>query len=558
MASQDNNFEDTNRLGRLLSKMLDEQLGPDESNELVEILQRSEEAREFYLKYLHTHSDLASKWGLGESPYFKLPGIHDRPVPTAVTPPVGSFVYWMASCSVLLAIAFVWQWLSFEKRLETATTNRVADRANQANGTEEAESANEPTIVAVVEQLIGEAAADTHPIRVNDRLSPCRLEVAGGLVKLRFLSGASLIIEGPAELALLSEMNAEVRSGLVTADVPRVAQGFTLQASGWKAVDRGTVFGIDARSPNRAEVHVLEGRVDMHLNLDESGEKPSGSTSLTTGQAARLTASALVTQQAAVDRFLRTDQITDRAAKASQGQLEEWKRRRDILAGDPRLRFYLDFEDPDLDQAVIHNRAAGAPEKSDATAIGGEWTQGRWDGKSAFAFQRAGDLIRAFLGLELNDATFVASLRFESNTPEYQTILLTPAVGPGQIYWLLAGREHEIPNSGVAFIKTNNNSKDHRFSSFRPLSDAELGQWHTLALVHDLAHKRVRHYMDGTLVNELELTTKYAMNFRQLVIGNFGLRKAPRNFSGRIDEIAIFDEVLTADEIRELPISMQP
>ena len=363
-------------------------------------------------------------------------------------------------------------------------------------------------------------------------------------MRLQFLSGATVVIEGPAELELTSDHGAEVLSGLVTANVPPVAEGFTLTAAGWRAVDRGTVFGIDARSPDRTEVHVIEGKVDMHRGADAAV-----SSTLTSGKTARLTSTTLVEQKAASAHFPREADVIDRAARASQNQFDAWKLRSNSLAADPGLVLYLDFEAIDAERGIIRNRAPEASPRSDATLIGGEWTQGRWPGKSAVAFQRVGDLIRTSLLKRLDAATFIVSLRIELESPLTQTILLTPDVGPGQIYWLISGLEKPNRGNGTVFIKTGDQPKNFRFASNRPLKRAELGQWHTLAVVHDPDNKRVRHYLDGALVRENPLDDSHPLKLRQLVIGNWGFTTEPRNFAGRMDELAVFKRALSDEEI---------
>jgi hypothetical protein len=164
-------------------------------------------------------------------------------------------------------------------------------------------------------------------------------------------------------------------------------------------------------------------------------------------------------------------------------------------------------------------------------------------GQGHHAFQRASDLIRTSLGTRFDAATFIVSLRIEPESPLTQTILLSPDVGSGQLYWLISGHEKPNRGNGTVFIKTGNQPKDLRFASGRPLKRAELGQWHTFAVVHDPANRRVRHYLDGALLKEDPL------KLRQLVIGNGGFTSEPRNFSGRMDELAVFNRALSDEEI---------
>jgi len=161
----------------------------------------------------------------------------------------------------------------------------------------------------------------------------------------------------------------------------------------------------------------------------------------------------------------------------------------------------------------------------------------------------SGSLIRTSLLKRLNAATFIVSLRIAPESPLTLTILLTPDVGPGQIYWLISGLEKPSRGNGTVFIKTEDQPKNLRFASNRPLKRAELIQWHTLAVVHDPANKRVRHYLDGALLNEKPLDDSHPLKLRQLVIGNWGFTTEPRNFVGRMDELAVFKRAFSDEEI---------
>lgn len=370
--------------------------------------------------------------------------------------------------------------------------------------------------VAVVTQVV-DAQWNAVEFQTNDRVPVGKFSLKAGLVQLQFLSGATVVIEGPAELDLTSERGGEVLSGLVSATVPPVAEGFTLVAAGWRAVDRGTVFGIDARSPEQIEVHVIDGKLDMHHGADTTERE-----TFSAGQAARLTASALVEQPAAVSRIPSEADVVDRAARAMQGEFERWEVRSDALSAEPGLVLCLDFESTDAGRGVIRNRAPQADPPSHASVIGAEWTQGRWPSECAVAFQRVGDLIRSSLRTHLDAGAFAVSLGFDAESGAAQTILLSPSVGPGQIYWLYESRNRPRREIGFHLIKTDAQRRNLRFVSQRVLQPPEIGRWHTLAVIHDPSNHRVRHYQDGELIKEDPLNDDPQLNLGQLVIGNWG------------------------------------
>ncbi len=85
-----------------------------------------------------------------------------------------------------------------------------------------------------------------HSLRVGSALEPGSLHLESGLAQVVFYSGARLVIEGPAELRLVSANEAVCVSGRVLAEVPTPARGFRLRTSQLSVVDLGTSFGINA------------------------------------------------------------------------------------------------------------------------------------------------------------------------------------------------------------------------------------------------------------------------------------------------------------------------
>src|SRR5690606_10314798 len=84
-----------------------------------------------------------------------------------------------------------------------------------------------------------------------------------GLAQIEFFSGATVIVEGPAELELESAWRVVCRSGRLRAFVPEPAQGFVVSTPDYEAVDLGTEFGLSVGGDGRSEVHVVDGEVRL-------------------------------------------------------------------------------------------------------------------------------------------------------------------------------------------------------------------------------------------------------------------------------------------------------
>tara|TARA_R110000850_G_scaffold22210_49_gene65401 strand:+ start:3183 stop:4916 length:1734 start_codon:yes stop_codon:yes gene_type:complete len=89
------------------------------------------------------------------------------------------------------------------------------------------------------------------------------LWLKSGIARIRFESGAGVVLEGPAQIKLNSSMNAKLNYGKLAAYVPDEAHGFTIDTPEIQIVDQGTRFGAVVDPLGKAEVHVFEGQVDV-------------------------------------------------------------------------------------------------------------------------------------------------------------------------------------------------------------------------------------------------------------------------------------------------------
>ena len=112
----------------------------------------------------------------------------------------------------------------------------------------------------------------TLPTTTGSKLIAGNLHLDKGLATIEFNSGATVVIQAPAKLQLIDEMNCLVHYGTVVADVPEQAHGFTIDTPKAKAIDHGTKFIVSYNDKTeKSFVEVLEGEVEVKSNLaDES------------------------------------------------------------------------------------------------------------------------------------------------------------------------------------------------------------------------------------------------------------------------------------------------
>src|SRR4051812_25988677 len=129
-----------------------------------------------------------------------------------------------------------------------------------------------PGGIAVVAKL--EAArwgsADRPQPTEGTVLVPGRFHLDAGRVTLSFFSGVSLVLEGPADVDLISSDRVFCRRGRLRARVPKGAEGFVVDSPTSAVVDLGTEFALNVEADGRARVMVFEGMAEAAL-LDPSG-----------------------------------------------------------------------------------------------------------------------------------------------------------------------------------------------------------------------------------------------------------------------------------------------
>ena len=226
---------DSNRLDYLLQRHLDVELTPEERGELQLLLLSMPEARQEYWRQARMHSALRL---LGEQCWGEFGSIaHRKPFRWQVHK-----VAWFAAAGLILCAALLWLMRGRDGKLAELVD---VQRARWENS--------------------------TLPTEPGGRLGAGRLRLAEGLARLRFVRGAELTLEGPAELELVGEQVCRLHRGSLVAHVPEAARGFSVLTPSATLIDHGTDFGISTDADGQARVHVMQGEVELrHV----SGSKP--------------------------------------------------------------------------------------------------------------------------------------------------------------------------------------------------------------------------------------------------------------------------------------------
>jgi hypothetical protein len=412
--------------------------------------------------------------------------------------------------------------------------------------------------VAVLVEAIDARWADSHtPIRVGASLPRGRMKLLQGLARIDFYSGASVVLQGQADLELISPMESILHGGSLRANVPAHAEGFVVRSRELKLVDRGTSFGIRVDDAAGTEVHVFEGRVELR-DLGPRGADPS-LRELTSGAAVRVARDGSAASVAAdAEGFTGWGELERRSAASLEQRFERWRHFRDTLLKDPRLVAYYPFDRDPQHARRLENRSPNRQRALVGSLVGCNWSQGRWPGKDALEFKRPSDRVRIDVPGSYASLTLCAWVRPDGLDNPFNSLLLSDGwTRPGAVHWQVT-RRAEVELSVWRSANTNPNT-----GKFQLFDAYDLGRWVHLAVVYDGQARRVTHYRNGEPIGTSRLEGAVPLSIGPAEIGNWNTLTFPdgapiRNFNGRIDELAIFSTALDAAELRRAAQSGSP
>jgi hypothetical protein len=380
------------------------------------------------------------------------------------------------------------------------------------------------------------------------RLKPGVLALAEGQLQLEFFCGAQLVIEGPAELHILSAESATLVSGKAAARVSDAARGFVLNSPEAAVVDLGTEFAINVDSDGSSEVQVIDGEVEVSL-LGDDGNTLS-SHRLEQEGSLRVTpeSSAIRTVGQVGPPLLR---VADTAATSGELRVTEQYVQ---LVKAARPLVYWRFE---LEQNGLVPNEMGP----------------RWGARLHSPAEQAGAL-QIHEGI-LQFGTAPGPRYLQSDEPFSQLNAAAFSVefwvNPSQLHWatllgIAPASDREFRNHLNVVELAHHTSLVHDPGAFRflhrqppgPNGGVNLfsskgctpGQWHHLVIVKTPGELRL--YMNGELSRKLELAPTPAVDDGdyQLILGQLRTVGQERQFLGAIDEVAVYTQALSDEETR--------
>ena len=520
-----------NRVTELTSRLIDDLATPEEQQELNDLLTGDPDACERYLDVTETHAVLTHEHLADDlaSAAQAIPDKHDGGRKSRVIPFPRSTRGW-ASLAAAAAI--------------TLLLNAVVIRSLTSQWTAEPTANDE--WVAVLSHLVD----PVWEVKANRReqgtpLAAGTFKLKSGLAQIEFFSGASVIVEGPAELELISPWLIECRSGRLRTSVPEPAQGFTIETPDYKAVDLGTEFSLSVTPDGQSELHVVEGKVRLD---DKAGNELKN---LVSGNGIRATGGTFESVTGGGTDFVDRKTLLNLSHVDRVGRYREWLASRDTLLNDPDTLILFDFESQNAwDRQLLSKRE----DSSNGAIIGAQWARGRWPGKGALNFKRVTDRVRLDIPGSYESLTMSAWIKVESLDRWYSSIILTDGFEKGEPHWQITGEGKLI--LGIGGTRPPNTESE------RVIHPGDLGRWIHLAVTIDRPSNTVIHYVDGEIVEKHERTIIPKLRFGGSEIGNWRIPKQIgnpiRSLNGRLDEFVILQRTLTPEEIKAHYLAGKP
>jgi len=509
------------------------------------LLRGNPAARDEYLIRVELHSRLASDPDLfqpaedagarGIVPGLAASGLRGPSAPVAG---VAGFrralvpVLALATCLVLIA-GGLWEWSARRGAREAGATSAAVAMLTRA----------------VNAHWGGGRAAP----RVGGPLEPGTLRLEAGLAQVVFYSGARVVLEGPAELQVVSPSEAVCLGGRLLAEVPAPARGFRLRTPELNVVDLGTSFGID-ESGGRTEVHVFKGKIEFFGRNAPRQPLAAGRAAAVRGTGAP---SFMAASEAAFNPMFELQQLSSASQAVRFDQWRVWSAR---LNADPSLLVHLDFENPGDSDWALRNLAGGNRSVPEATVVGCQPAEGRWPEKQALEFQSVNDRVRFAVPGEFDSLTLCVWVRLKGLDRQFNSLFMTDGFAAGAVHWLV--RQDGV--LGLTVFGTR--PREFQVLASPPVVTPDLlGMWTHLAVTLDGKAGRVVHYLNGVPVARCAVRLQPPYRAGPAEVGNWNARGGPtsapalvRNLGASLDEFELFSRALGEAEIHHLYIEGKP
>lgn len=437
--------------------------------------------------------------------------------------------------------------------------------------------AEPPVIAELANSFDADLRRGDQPILAGAPLRPGRIVLERGVAQIKFASQVAMVVEGPAEVELLTVDRAKLIRGRVVVRVPHEALGFTLHSDAAAFVDLGTEFGVEVVEPGRASIHVIDGEVAF---VPGNGQNPS--------KTLRRGAANEVSADGAVNDISFDEQKFVRRVPASAYELA-------VLKSRPLAYWRLDNVAPDAEflsegklglPTFVRDGVAAAENRESTRVEGGPVRSARFieehGGIDVTAHPELGvvanctyeawvrpvagvgpqrifstfDRPRSGMAIGVVDTAWYKlpeeELRFHLTLYGRYDCISTTALTPNEWVHLAA----TVANDGTPTLYVDGRKVDRRFRPIRALTNNEPEKLLTDAevflddaLEKPQADEPPRPWLEEQQ-NLMGTPTNGAARLGRNPDGSDG-KISPERWQGQVSNVAVYDRVLTAREIRQ-------
>jgi hypothetical protein len=534
--------QDIIELNELLDKLVENSITLDQKKRLEEWLEKSDQARRFYVSYMDMSVSLGhyADETLGE--------IEKEDDEGALNNLFQFVQSWLPLAALVLFGFYLYYTLPNQGLNESGQPDQVTQSSPVTSPVPFESATTQNEIVAVLTKSIGlqrDGTSSRH-LDVGAALKASELGFSKGMVQLEFMQGATAILEGPVSTRLVHDNAMELKLGKLRAHVPKVAVGFTVDLPMGKVIDLGTDFGIEVDDDGSAEVYVFRGKVS-YLGMDIEGNEVHAEVS--GGEAIFLDAFGVLTPlDMPLGTFAGSADLASRSLENAQKRRSAWTEMSQKLASDKKTLLYYNFDDHDSWSRVLQDMTKRNKGSGDGAVIGCKWAEGRWPGKGALQFSKNNDRVCLNISESLQKATLVAWVKLDSLNREGAPIVFSKPHFKGAFGW-------SVNPFGKLVLEIDTGNSFEKYESAVAFSQDRVGRWVHLATSFDGENKWINHFVNGRSFSREKLSLAETISLRKGLIGHYqAFPNHNPNFSmkGSIDEFALFDSVWDETDIRKL------
>jgi hypothetical protein len=445
---------------------------------------------------------------------------------------------WLLTLAVCLLVMLVYRW------------GWMAGAANEQSRTPVASRYPIPAQMATfqpeVATIVGGVDAQfDNGVSPGDRLGPGRLKLKRGMAQIAFDRGATVVLEGPAEMELFADGKCLLVSGSLSADVPPEASGFSIAAGGIKVAESDAQFGVKTSPEAFTEVHAFGGE----LHLFDYSHPGDPQRRLAQGEALRWHAQGVEGISTNPTAFVTNDRFREAQLLEEKRSYNRWRKHSQRWNDEPNLLLQYEFSE------IVENAIPNAPHASAIFAVSHQsprLVRGRWSLKPAMLFDGRTDMLkvedRPELRLE-NDMTLAVWLRTRSYPVQGWTRVVGKGQGCDRNYGLWMDHNGSMLWQVMSDADPQQQSDWDRYSLRTGV--IPIGHWVLVAGVKEQGQLKV--YVNGILQVSAPAPERVALSDAPLTIGFYGNASGHNQFyCGDIDELILLDRAMSHQELLQM------